>query len=47
MGIGAWLMLVFGAVVLYGGFLWCLMIANRKKPVTQELKQDNKPPEAD
>lgn len=24
---GAWVMLVFGAVVLYGGLAWCLKIA--------------------
>ncbi|NQT35155.1 MetS family NSS transporter small subunit [bacterium] len=31
MPVSAWIMLVFGCVVLYGGFLWCLRIALRSK----------------
>lgn len=31
MPVSAWLMLIFGCLVLYGGFIWCLIIANRNK----------------
>ncbi|MBC8278302.1 MAG: MetS family NSS transporter small subunit [FCB group bacterium] len=31
MPVSAWLMLVFGCIVLYGGFFWCLMIARPRK----------------
>ncbi|MBN1754584.1 MetS family NSS transporter small subunit [bacterium] len=31
MGVGAWIMLGFGILVLYGGFLWCLLRAIRSK----------------
>ena len=31
MPVSAWVMLIFGAVVLYGGFFWCLKIALKSK----------------
>jgi len=31
MPVSAWIMLIFGCVVLYGGFLWSLRIALRRK----------------
>jgi len=31
MPVSAWIMLIFGCVVLYGGFLWSLKIALRAK----------------
>ena len=31
MPISAWIMLIFGCVVLYGGFAWCLKIALKNK----------------
>ena len=46
MGIGAWIMLIFGAAVLYGGLVWCLLITTRKKPAESEADQFEKPPEA-
>ncbi|MBN2542367.1 MetS family NSS transporter small subunit [bacterium] len=45
MGIGAWIMLVFGAIVLYGGFFWCLKIASQKKPAIPKVDDLEKPPE--
>ena len=31
MPVSAWIMLVFGCLVLYGGFFWSLRIAMRRK----------------
>ncbi|MBC8205454.1 MAG: MetS family NSS transporter small subunit [FCB group bacterium] len=31
MPLSAWIMLIFGAAVLYGGLAWCITIAARKK----------------
>lgn len=31
MPVSAWIMLIFGCLVLYGGFFWCLKIAISKK----------------
>ena len=31
MPLSAWLMLIFGALVLYGGLGWCLYIAIRNR----------------
>jgi hypothetical protein len=31
MPISAWIMLIFGCLVLYGGFFWCLSIARRSE----------------
>ena len=31
MPFSAWIMLVFGCLVLYGGLAWCVMIAIRKR----------------
>jgi len=36
MPVGAWLMLIFGCVVLYGGFAWCLAIALRNRHASEE-----------
>ncbi len=38
MPLSAWLMLIFGCVVLYGGFIWCLLIAGRKRRSSGQLK---------
>jgi hypothetical protein len=31
MPLSAWIMLVFGCLVLYGGLAWCIAIAIRKR----------------
>ena len=38
MPVSAWIMLIFGCLVLYGGFLWCLKIAISKKKKIEEKK---------
>ena len=37
MPVSAWIMLIFGCVVLYGGFLWCLRIAIKKKEAGEQV----------
>lgn len=41
MPVSAWLMLIFGCVVLYGGFAWCLKIAlsNRSASISDESEE--------
>ena len=40
MSTGAWIMLVFGCVVLYGGLAWSIGIALKKRPLTTEPTEE-------
>lgn len=40
MSTGAWIMLVFGCVVLYGGLAWSIGIALKKRPFTAEPTEE-------
>lgn len=39
MPVSAWIMLIFGCLVLYGGFIWSLWIANRKKEAREQVSK--------
>ncbi len=38
MPVSAWIMLLFGVLLLYGGFFWCLMIALKNKGKVDKLE---------
>jgi hypothetical protein len=37
MPISAWIMFLFGCVVLYGGLVWCISIAIRKRERSSDV----------
>jgi hypothetical protein len=46
MPVSAWIMLVFGSLLLYGGLAYCLFIAAGSRTYTDEDFEDTEPDDA-